>query len=545
MITVPITHFKTSDFLRDFLQGASPARSMFNNNVVTAELCKKRAQHGASKSRLKTLFENGLRGTTISEAQQNSLISITQPNAVVVCGGQQIGMFGGPLYTLLKMRSIVVEANSISAEFGVPVVPVFWLEDVDHDAAEASEVWLTSADGSAECKSVWDGTKDKLPSFKRHFSESEIDAIRDLGKGLIGQYGEQVQQLVSGTYLVGRTWTEAFLDILEPFMQAWGVVVVRASDVVLYGMHAPICIRDCEQTDELAKQIEKSSQLLESNGYHRQATVQPFQFLVETPNGRNRIEPHHNPLSNDSSVSINGVPYTIQQLVELARFHPEQFSPGVLARPLVQDAILPTVATILGGAEIAYHAQLFHAYQWFGIEQPVPMLRHSACIIDTKTARQLEKSGKAAEWFFRSWEQIEASATDDISKNAVPSAETGAPLINELLSPFQKSAENIDSTLVRNIHAANVAMQQQLSAIEAKLKSALKKQNSVLMDRLRAVWWAVYPNSTLQERVYPLLWFVAKHGNDEVRIIVEEACGVPRGNVAIVDLTHTLTTGIK
>lgn len=532
-----ITKLSTSTFLRDFLQGAEPARQMFHNQRVTAELCAKRAQHGASRTRLQTLFVNGLRGTTISDLQQHNIDSIVNPGAVVVCGGQQLGMYGGPLYTLLKMRSIVAEAKSISTEFNVPVVPVFWLEDVDHDAAEASEVWLTQPDGSVKKNATWNGSDVKLPSFKRRFSADEVSSIKELASTIQGRFSHDVLQTITSAYAEGKPWADSFLEIIQPFMQAWGVVVVRASDVLLYGLHAPICIRDMEQTGQLASAIEQASLQIEQAGYSRQATVQPFQFFVETENGRSRID------TADAGLTLEGRPYTLKQLIKLSRFHPEKFSPGVLARPLVQDAILPTVASVLGAAEIAYHAQLFYAYSWLGIEQPVPMLRHSACIVDQKTQRQLDKLQHDAPWFFTTLEEVEAGVTALLTDDILPAEVETAQHIQALVSPFAKAASSIDSTLVKAVNAAAANVQQQIDGLRGKLRSAVKKQNTVWLDRVRSVWWTLYPNNTLQERVYPLLWHVARYGTEQVRIIVEQACNADRGNVAIVAILPEEQTG--
>jgi bacillithiol synthase len=313
--------------------------------------------------------------------------------------------------------------------------------------------------------------------------------------------------------------------------------VVRASDVLMYGMHAPICIRDVEQSGELANAIMQVTQKIEGLGYSRQAEVHPLQFLLDAGNGRNKIE------VTESGYSAGGIEYTHKQLLELSRFHPEQFSPGVLARPLVQDAILPTVASVLGGAEIAYHAQLFHAYQWLGIEQPVPLLRHSACVLDGRTERFLNKLNTEPSAFFRTLEEVESEFTSQLLTTVLPEENHTNESISSLLSPFSKAAEQIDPTLLKTVAAAATSIQQQTDGVRAKLKSAIKKSNSVLLDRVRAVWWTLFPDNTLQERVYPLLWHVAKHGTDGVRIIVETSCNVHRGNVAIVHILPEDQTG--
>src|SRR5262249_17237171 len=61
---------------------------------------------------------------------------LADPRAVVIITGQQAGLFGGPLYTLLKPWTALKLADRVSHEHGVPVVRMFWIEAEDHDGDE-------------------------------------------------------------------------------------------------------------------------------------------------------------------------------------------------------------------------------------------------------------------------------------------------------------------------------------------------------------------------------------------------------------------------
>ena len=56
---------------------------------------------------------------------------------------------------------------------------------------------------------------------------------------------------------------------------------------------------------------------------------------------------------------------------------PESFSPNVLMRPLYQEMILPNLAYVGGGAEIAYWMQLKTAFDQESIPFPILVLRNS------------------------------------------------------------------------------------------------------------------------------------------------------------------------
>ena len=69
---------------------------------------------------------------------------VASQNGIVVTTGQQPGLFGGPLYTLLKAFSALALADRIERDTGIPTAPVFWAATDDADFAEAS--WTAVAD---------------------------------------------------------------------------------------------------------------------------------------------------------------------------------------------------------------------------------------------------------------------------------------------------------------------------------------------------------------------------------------------------------------
>ena len=71
---------------------------------------------------------------------------LADPQTVVVITGQQAGLFGGPLFTLLKALTAMKLAEQVSREHGVPVVPVFWIDAEDHDWPEVSSCTVLDDD---------------------------------------------------------------------------------------------------------------------------------------------------------------------------------------------------------------------------------------------------------------------------------------------------------------------------------------------------------------------------------------------------------------
>ena len=63
--------------------------------------------------------------------------------ALAAVTGQQVGLFGGPLFTIFKVLSAVRLAEEASSQ-GVPTVPIFWLATADHDLAEVNHAFVAT-----------------------------------------------------------------------------------------------------------------------------------------------------------------------------------------------------------------------------------------------------------------------------------------------------------------------------------------------------------------------------------------------------------------
>jgi uncharacterized protein YllA (UPF0747 family) len=71
-------------------------------------------------------------------------------------------------------------------------------------------------------------------------------------------------------------------------------------------------------------------------------------------------------------------------------------------RPLYQELILPNLAYIGGGAEMAYWMQLKTAFEFENIPFPILVLRNSLLLSHSSQLNKIEKLGFSVEDFFNS-----------------------------------------------------------------------------------------------------------------------------------------------
>lgn len=506
--SVPLETIGVNALARALTLGSDPwVTSRFPHQTITAEVLASRATQGASKSRLVDLCRTSMRSLVLSPAQEANLLALRDLKSTCVVSGQQIGLFGGPLYTLLKICSAVSLAAELRAAHNLPIIPVFWLEDNDHDAIEAGSATLIRADGVLQPMSIVEQAS-RTPVSSKTFSAQDIETIHQGLQALGGQFADEARATLSLAYTEGRHWNDAFLDVLQPFLAEWGVLVVRASDVIDSGMHMLIAEKDIHHPGVVRSLVDIASAELHEHGYHAQATANEYSFFVHHNGERLRIE---------SQPSMDAT-----------------FSPSVLARPIVQDAILPTVASVLGAAEIAYHAQLHEVYRWFGVSMPRIVLRHSTTILDAKTARLLQKVGRDASFYMRPWQDVERDIVASMNDGLIPDEASSASHLAALLAPYRSAAASIDATLTGSVEATDASIRKSMEALQGKMRSALKRVHGELMDRHRTLAVTVWPNDSPQERVIALVTWIARLGSEKLRSIVEEACTLERSKHTII-----------
>ncbi|MBC8124583.1 MAG: bacillithiol biosynthesis cysteine-adding enzyme BshC [Candidatus Kapabacteria bacterium] len=522
MTTLPSESIVSQPIARAFLDRSPLIAQRFPQQIVDADFCATRARHGASRSRLVELVAASMSNLSLSDEQNAALAVLRSPLSVATVTGQQIGLFGGPMYTIYKIRTAVEEARRVQEQTGVETVALFWLEDNDHDAAEASSAHLLDADGAVVDIDTWDKTDDRKSVSARSVDAAMYERITTAAALITGQHADAVRERYSEAYSNGALWADAFLAILQPYLAPWGVLVVRGSKVIESGLHLPILLRDVEQPGQLGAVLAAGTKTIEELGFTPQANVGSQAFFGSDDTGRQKI-------------------VVTDELLALAKEQPHRFTPGVLARPIVQDAILPTVVSVLGAAEIAYHAQLREAYEFCGVQMPMIVLRNGATLLDARTERLLSKDGHDVAWFMRTPDELERAIADVLTTNVIPAVELRNELLGALLAPYLTAAETIDQTLVATVRAQGAGVTSTLEALEGKLRSAAKRTQTLVVDRIRSIHALVSPRGVLQERVFPLAFWEARFGNTDLRIIVEHIARAPIGSHAVIGLSDLST----
>jgi bacillithiol biosynthesis cysteine-adding enzyme BshC len=439
----------------------------------------------------------------VQNAPSESLERLARPGTVAVMTGQQVGLFTGPAYTIYKALHAVRLAKWLT-ENGVSAVPVFWLATEDHDFAEVNHVWVFDANHHP-VKLEMQRASSARPVGDVELAAPPVAQLREALRDL--PYGDQVAALVEETYRPGQTMGAAFGDLLRKLLASFGILYVDPMLPEFRQLAAPTLRAAVEAAPELTANVLDRNRELSAAGYHTQVHVEDqtsFVFLLE--NGK-RLTLRR----NGREFTANGRHFSTEELAGRAA----ELSPNALLRPVVQDGMLPTVAYIGGPAETAYLAQSEAIYRTILGRMPVAVPRAGFTLLDARSAKQMERYGLSLPDFFQGEDALRERIAHKLTPPSVSATikeATGA--VDSAIARMRRELEQFDPTLVKALGNSERKIRHQFSRIEGKAgREALRRDERAALDAA-SLYHLIYPERRLQERLYSILPFVAKHGFD-------------------------------
>ncbi len=439
-----------------------------------------------------------------SDAARNGVEALRARDTVVVVTGQQVGLFTGPMYAILKAFSAIRLAERLAEETGRRVVPVFWLGGEDHDADEISSAVLLRGNRPAEVRLQAGAIVSSGPTGRIRPGQEVMDRLEQLLPDT--DFKRDVLRMVRASYGADATLSEGFARMLRVLFPE--LVIVDPDNAALKRLAAPLFAQEIREAGTAADLVREVSGAL-GRAYHEQALARPANlFLLEA--GR-RI-----PLDLDGEeFAARGADrrMTRAEALELVHRSPESFSPNVLLRPLMQDLLLPTAMYVGGPGEIAYFAQCRPLYEWAGLPMPIIYPRASATFLEPHVARALDAYGLTVGDFSEDADQIFHRVVADAMQGTLDEAfDEAAQRLGEAAGPVRALLRALDGTLDKAADAAQKVMADELARLRAKAVRAEKKKQDVVRARLEKAQANLYPNGILQERGLCVLHFLNKYG---------------------------------
>ncbi len=433
-----------------------------------------------------------------------------------VTTGQQPGLFTGPLYTVYKALTAAAVAQLLSERLETPVVPVFWVAGDDHDFAEANHTYLLTVANEVERLSLRQRPAEAaLIPLYREAVGAEVQGLLERVRELTPEteFRPGVLDWLGKHYRPDQDLASAFSGALAELLADFGVVVFRPTDQRAKRAMVPFFIRLLEMAQELDRSLAEHRNRLRSRGLEAPVEVGDggCTVMLECSLGRDRLI-----LEDGYFVARRaGERWSLRELIGLAEREPERFSPNVLARPVVEAGLFPSLAYVAGPAEHAYLEQCEPIYRALGIEQQVVLPRWSGLVVERRVAKVLEKYGVTADDLRLPEGQLEARLVrqEMPTQAQVALAELRAVLQREY-GRLEEAVREIDPTLVRPVHSARNEALVASRELEKKIVHHLKQKNEILVAQLAKARCNLFPLGKPQERVLNIIPYLVRYGQE-------------------------------
>jgi len=507
----------TTHLFTDFLAYSPKVKTFYPRSPYINEWLKEQAASlkydSPRRGRVADILERQNKSWDASPKTLDNLERLRKGAAAIVTG-QQVGLFGGPMFAIYKALTAVKLAEEATAA-GFDSVPIFWLATYDHDLAEVNHVSFPGAEGVLQTLATSSHGPAGAPVSAVGLGD-EILPVLDQAAALLGD--NDATKVLRETYRPGETLGTAFARLYARLFSDWGVIVLDASDGELHRIAGPIYQAAIERSDELAAALLKRGEALEAAGYYQQVKVTPSSVLVFTLHNGARTAIHNREQNGEFVIGSgegDAEKITKAELLRRVDSAPEQFSPNVLLRPIVQDYLLPTLAYTGGAAEAAYFAQAGAVYEaLLGRITPI-VPRFSATIVEPKIQRLIERHGITVLDVFNGPEALRRQLA---TRNLPQDLQTAFDVVNRTLATnleaIREKLEKLDRTLVDAAQTSISKIQHQLEKLQTQAARAEAQKNELVTRHAEALSQALYPEKGLQERAIGGLYFVARYGQE-------------------------------
>jgi bacillithiol biosynthesis cysteine-adding enzyme BshC len=521
----------------DYCAGAAGARAFYGSGPLDGGWLERPAVPARWPELVRLLAEQN------SQRAAASALEALVKGAGVVVTGQQVGLFGGPLFTPFKAATAIARARQATAA-GHPHAAIFWLASEDHDFAEIDHVTFPAARELR--KLVYSGAPESgapRPAGGMVLDERILPLIEQAWE-LLGS--SDAMDALAEAYRPGRTFAQAFAAFYANAFAAQGLLVLDASGREFHRMGAPVLRAALERADELHAVLVERNSALEAAGYHAQVAVgaqSSLLFLMDERKGARlalkRIAPSAAEPAGLWQTAESGErqSFSTADLVGILDSEPERISPSALLRPVFQDSLLSTSLAIGGPAEIAYFAQSAVLFaRILGRMTPVTP-RFSATLIEPAVGELRRRHELTLE---RVFEVCGAAGAAGVASLAQLLAERSMPAegrrrmdaagtaLEAELAPLVEWMSRLDAGLGRSAETAAGKMRYQMNRLRT-LAANFQLQRELSLGRhAEAICQALYPGGALQERVHGAAYYFARYGFE----LAEELCALAAATAA-------------
>lgn len=435
---------------------------------------------------------------------------LRQDNTFTVTTGHQLNIFTGPLYFIFKIVSAIRLAKDLKEKFpAYNFVPVYWMATEDHDFAEINHTYIFNKKVSWETSAA--GATGRLSTVGIENTVEEYCAVFGLS-----ERAEELTRLVKEAYLKQSNLAQATRKFVHSLFGDYGLVIIDADRPELKQVFAPYMRQDV--TGKISyTEVNKASEDLERLGYKSQVNAREINFFYLRDELRERI------VERDGQyevLNVSNITWNEAELKEEIQNYPLHFSPNVLMRPLYQEVILPNLAYIGGGAEMAYWLQLKSTFDAHEVEFPILIPRNSAMILDDKIVSKLFRLDFDFKDVFLETQKLHEIYVRKHTKHDLDLRDEWMEF-RAVFDKIKLRAHKIDPTLGPSTEAVQARLRKAVLSLEKKLLKAERRNYEEALNQIQSIKEKLFPGGVLQERQENFAPYYLKYGEQLLEDLLE------------------------
>jgi len=470
-----------------------------------------RKKYPTNRKALVEVLQKRYADLTLTAKQQFNIEQLNNANCFTITTAHQPNIFTGHLYFIYKILHTVKLAEEFKKQLPENnFVPVYYMGSEDADLDELGHVFVNSE------KYEWQ-TKQTGAVGRMKVDKALIKLIDGIaGQVLIHPFGSAIIDTMKDCYKEGVTIEQATFKLVNQLFKEYGVLVVLPDDADLKKLFIPVVAKELQEG--FSHQQVAATVAAFPAAYKVQASGRELNLFYLKDDRRDRIEVE----GTKYKVHDTTIVFTKEEIITELHNNPERFSANVILRPVFQELILPNIAFIGGGGEIAYWLELKKVFDAVNVPYPVLVLRNSFMIVEKEYNEKSNRLGftigdlfKTEQGLLNTFVKRESSLQLSLDKER-----------QTLLDTYEKLktvSGAVDITLAKHTEALQVQALKKITVLEKKMLRAEKKKFEAQQRQLHKLKTALFPNNNLQERIENVIPFYAKWGDDFIKALYENS----------------------
>lgn len=456
-----------------------------------------------------------------AQQQQINIQQLSNPNCFTITTAHQPNIFTGHLYFIYKILHTIRLCEKLKTEMPEnDFVPVFYMGSEDADLEELGHIYVNGI--RHEWKTDQTGAVGRMKIDK-----ALIKLLDDIeGEIAVHPYGTEIIGLMKACYKEGITIELATFKLINALFGEYGLIVLLPDDTDYKKAFIPVVERELKE--QFSHKIVEATVTGFPKAYKVQAGGRDLNMFYLKDEARERIE------KRNGQYSVVNTQYSFaeQDIVEELKTNPERFSPNVILRPVFQEMILPNIAFVGGGGEVAYWLELKNVFADLKVPFPVLILRNSFLLLEKSHSEKAQRLGFTITDLFKPEQELmnvlvkrdsEVQLNLDKEKQA----------IHDFYRQLRNTAGAVDTTLQAHTEALEKQALKKIEVLEKKMLRAEKKKFEAQQRQLHKLRTQLFPHDSLQERIENFMPFYAKWGKDFIKAVYENSLGLEQEFVVL------------